>query len=177
MIFKEIIDFSPTGRDSRKQALTNLKLLLRENPFKMFLVYVYKAYINALGGPSVLNLTHDVKRCIADSKMTGGQINVISTGGSTGVVILEQDEKLCQEYLKYVETLFDGSSKDGVSRRSRTGANCFHHRAAFVGLSLTVSFEQGRLLTSPFHEIYALDFEPAAGRREFVMTVVGAAGK
>lgn len=134
---------------------------------------MHKAYLNAKGGPAVFNLSHDVKRCLSDAKAKSGQIHVLSTLGTTGVALMENDAELQKEYLAFVQKQFEGASQNKVTRRSRTGASCFHQMAALVGLSLMVSFEGGRLLTSPFHEIIAFDFEPSPGRREFVMTVVG----
>lgn len=135
--------------------------------------FTRKAYLNARGGPAVLVLTHDVKRCLDESKARKGQINILSTQGTTSVTLMENDRELQREYLQYIQGQFQGASRQGLSRRSRTGANCYHHMAAMVGLSLTLAFENGRLLMSPFHEILALDFEPRAGRREFVLTLLG----
>jgi len=140
-------------------------------------VYVHKAYINARGGTAIHNLTHDVKRCIEESQISAGQLNVLSTRGTCGVILLEKDEDIQKELLAYLDGQFAESSQDDVGRRSHTGANCFHHRATLVGLSLTLSFEQGRLLSSPFQEVYAIDFDPKPGRREFIITAVGSAAK
>ena len=51
--------------------------------------YTHKAYLNAKGGPAVMLLTHDVKRCINDSKAKSGQVTIISTSGTTAVCLLE----------------------------------------------------------------------------------------
>lgn len=135
--------------------------------------YLHKAYLNARGGPSVLNLSHDVKRCLSDSQAKSGVIQILSTQGTTGVILMENDAELQKESLSYFQKQFEASSGNKVARKSRTGANCFHHMAALVGLSLTISFDGGRLLASPFHEILAFDFEPSPGRREFIITVIG----
>lgn len=86
---------------------------------------------------------------------------------------MENDAALQKEFLQYVQKQFEGSSQDKVGRKSRTGPNHCHLMAALVGLSVTISFDQGRLLISPFHDILAFDFEPNSGRREFQITIVG----
>ncbi|MBF0104771.1 MAG: YjbQ family protein [Deltaproteobacteria bacterium] len=136
-------------------------------------MFSQKAYLNAKGSPAVLNLTHDVKRCLGDSKIKSGLVHIISTQGTTAVMTMENDPELQKEYLHHIQAQFESADKTKLSRRSHTGANCFHHMAATVGLSLTLAFDQGRLLTSPFHDIIALDFDPSPGRREFVISVMG----
>ena len=135
--------------------------------------YTHKAYLNARGGPSVLTLTHDAKRCIADANAKAGFIHIISTCGTTGVKLMENDTKLHQEYLDSVQKMFAENDGSQVARRSGTGANKFQLMAAQCGLEITVPFEAGRLNSSPFQEILAFDFEPKSGRREFIMTIVG----
>ncbi|MBU0506399.1 MAG: YjbQ family protein [bacterium] len=135
--------------------------------------YTHKAYLNSRGGPTVLTLTHDAKRCLADSKAKSGLLHIISSYGTIGVKLMENDAKLHQAYLDSVQKMFAQSDESKTSRRSGTGANKFHLMAAQCGLEITVPFEAGRLNSSPFHEILAFDFEPKAGRREFVITIVG----
>ena len=121
-------------------------------------------------------LTHDVKRCINDSKAKSGQVTIISTSGTTAVCLLENDATLQNEYLKHLCAQFDASSLESPARRSHTGANKFHLMAAAAGINLTLAFDGGKLLSSPFHEVVVLDFEPKSGRREFVISVVGEGG-
>lgn len=129
--------------------------------------------MNARGGPAVLILSHDVKRCLSDSQAKGGYIHIMSSQGTTAVTLMENDAELQKEYLSYIEKQFEASSRDKVARKSRTGPNCYHHMASLIGLGLTVGIDGGRLLTSPFHDVLAFDFEPTPGRREFVITIVG----
>lgn len=125
----------------------------------------------------MLALSHDVKRAIADSKAGSGLAHVLSTQGTTGLMILENDPTLHKAAFDNMVRLFpdEPAGAKPVSRRSFTGANCFHLRASAAGLSVIVPFESGRLLMSPFHEIVVFDFEPKSGRREFIISVLGGA--
>lgn len=123
-------------------------------------------------------LSHDVKRAVADSKTVSGLAHVLSTQGTTGLMILENDPALHKSAFDHMAQQFpdEPTNAKPVSRRSFTGANCYHLRASVAGLSVVVPFESGKLLMSPFHEIVVFDFEPKAGRREFIISVLGGAG-
>mgnify|MGYP003980358853 CR=1 FL=1 len=100
--------------------------------------YSSKAYLNARGGPSVLVLSHDVKRCISDSQVTSGQLNIVSTQATTGVALFENDAKIHEAWLEYAQKQFAEANEDKVSRRSGAGATKFHLMAALTGISLTL---------------------------------------
>lgn len=135
--------------------------------------YTQKAYLNSKGGPAVLGLTHDVKRAITDAKVKKGHIQVLSMQGTSGLVLIENDPGLQKELLDDLSKQFEKPGALDPKRKSHTGANCFHKMAASAGLTLSLTFDNGQLLTSPFHEIVVLDFEPKPGRREFLITILG----
>lgn len=138
------------------------------------MLYTLKAYINATGKPKAYLLTHDIKRALSDSKSQSGLVHILSSQATTSVVVMEKDELLQQEALTHAEEFFQKASNQSVSRRSFTGPNKYHLMAGLTGLSLTLPFSEGRLLSSPFHEVFALDYEPKPGRREFIISVMGA---
>lgn len=139
-------------------------------------MHIHKAYLNAKGAGQILSLNHDVKRALTDSKLKQGLVSILSTQATTAVTLIEADAELQKMYVEHIQKQIDETvSKNILPKRSHTGANGFHLRAALVGLSLTASFDQGRLLVSPFHDIIAIDFEPKPGRREFIISVLGGA--
>ncbi len=135
--------------------------------------FTHRAYLNAKGGGSILVLTHDVKRALTDSTIKKGLISIVSMGATTGVALMENDAAVWQERLKLLQKQFADVPNDKVARRSGLGGAQSQLMAAAVGLNVTLSFNDVRLIVSPFHEIVALDFEPKPGRREFVISIQG----
>ena len=48
-----------------------------------------------------------------------------------------------------------------------------HVRAAFIGPSLTVPFEKGRLLLGTWQQIVLLDFDNGPRRRKILLQILG----
>jgi len=135
--------------------------------------FTSKAYLNS-GGQQILNLTHDVKRCLLDSTAVSGHINIVSPRATVGIALMENDAAVQKALLDSIINQFSGDEgEEKVARRSGAGAGLYHLMAGMCGLSLTVPFDSGKLISSPFHEIVALDFEKESGRREFILSVVG----
>lgn len=139
--------------------------------------YLHRAYFNARGDHAPLIITHDVKRGLADSKISRGHVNVLSTQGTVAVTLIENDVKIQKALIELIQKQFEGGLDDKGARRSGTGASNFHLMAQQVGLSVVLPVSDGKLLSSPFHDIVALDFEPKPGRREFLITISGDGGE
>lgn len=130
-----------------------------------------KTYINATGEARAYLLSSDVKQALREAKAQKGLVNVLSVQATTAISILEGDGEIAQKFVLSLYHQFQGLPDETVSRRSFTGADKYHLMAAMAGLDVTLAFEQDRLLTSLQNEVYALDFEPKPGRREFVISV------
>lgn len=139
--------------------------------------YLHKAYLNSRGGHAPLIITHDVKRSLADSKILNGHVGILSTLGTVAVTLIENDPLIQKALIELVQKQFEGGLEDKVARRSGTGALNYHLMAQKIGLNVVLPVGDGKLLSSPFHDIVALDFEPKPGRREFVITISGDGGE
>lgn len=141
----------------------------------MFLIK--KAYANAKGKPEFYLLSHDIKRVLSETKSGSGLVTIVSAQGTTGLGIYENDPELLSQLMEYVTGEFASFSETKKPRRSGTGPDKFHLMASYFGGSITIPFEQGRLLTSFQQEVFAFDFDPKPGRREFIITAQVAGGQ
>lgn len=141
--------------------------------FKILVMfYTTRAYVNSQGKGKVHNLNHDIKRALMDAKATQGLLNIVSIQATVGLKLIESDIKIQEDYFKRVYSKYKDLPMDKTNRRSYTGPAPFHYMAADLNLSLTLPIAQGRLASSAFHDIIAFDFEPGAGRREFIISVL-----
>lgn len=136
---------------------------------------MHRAYFNSDGKGRIHLLTHDVKRALIDAKAKNGIITITSNLATIGVLTGENDKTLQEEYFKQCYGAFHELEEKSVNRRSRSSPDKYHFMAMSVGTSLTLAFQQGKLLLSPFQDVLAFDFELSPGRREFMMAVMGAA--
>lgn len=133
---------------------------------------IYRAYWTATGSLKSYVLTHDVKKALATQTGKSGLVHVVSMGATTAVGLFENDPEILGPLQQSIFALFQSHIKPATSRRSGLSGPAYHLMAGFMRLAVTVPFENGKLLTSPFQDVMALDFEPKPGRREFVITIV-----
>ncbi len=133
---------------------------------------IYRAYLTANGGLKSYVLTHDVKKALATQTGKSGLAHIVSMGATTAVGLFENDPEVLAPLQQSIFALFQAHIKPAANRRSGLSAPAYHQMAGLMRLEVTVPFENGKLLTSPFQDVMALDFEPKPGRREFIITIV-----
>lgn len=135
--------------------------------------HLHRAYFNSDGKGRIHLLNHDVKRALVDSKAKNGMVTITSNLGSVAVLHCENDKNLQEDYFRKCFLKYSESDEKSVNRRSRSSPDKYHFMALEIGLTLTLGFQLGKLILSPFQDIVAFDFETAPGRREFLISVLG----
>jgi len=143
------------------------------------MIFLRNYYVNTTQKTDVLVVTHDVKRAVREANVPSGVVHILIPGATAGIAILEGDPKIYEEYKNWVEAQIPSSGGARPVRRSGSGRNDAHIRAALVGTSLSIPLQDGKLMLGAWQEVVLFDFDDSkVGRREFTIQVMGeAAGK
>ncbi|MCC7344282.1 MAG: YjbQ family protein [Deltaproteobacteria bacterium] len=138
------------------------------------MIFLRNYYVNTTVKTDVLLITHDVKRAVRESGVPSGLVTVLIPGATAGVAILENDPKIHEELKKWVETQIPAETGPRPNRRSGTGRNDAHLRAALIGLSLSIPLQDGKLMLGAWQEVVLFDFDDnKVARREITIQVMG----
>jgi secondary thiamine-phosphate synthase enzyme len=141
------------------------------------MIFLRNYYVNSTAKTDILLITHDVKRAIRESEIQDGVLSVLIPGGTAGVAILENDPKIYEEYKNWVEAQIPAQGGPRPSRKSGSGRNDAHLRAALVGVSAVLPVMTGKLMLGAWQEVVLFDFDDKVGRREITIQIVGEASK
>lgn len=133
---------------------------------------IYRAYLTASGRLQSYVLTHDVKKALQSFSGKTGVVQLLSVQSTTALLVAENDPSILAPFLQYAFSQFQAQIQPQTARRSGLSGPAYHQMAALSGLTLSLPFENGKLLTSPHQDVMTLDYEPKPGRREFIITVV-----
>lgn len=136
-------------------------------------VTLLNVYLNTTKGIDILNVTVDVKRGLRESQVVNGLVTVMVPGSTAGVVILENDRAVQEEYKKLIASFVGDPTGERPARRSGSGHNEAHLRAAFLPRSVTIPVKDGKLLLGPWQEVLVFDFDDKVGRLEVCIHVMG----
>ncbi len=130
-------------------------------------------YVNVTANVDTLVISHDIKRAIRESNVLNGLVTVFIPGATAGIIILENDPKIYEGYRLWIEKQIPLSKSPRPSRRSGSGCNEAHLRAALIGGSLNIPLQDGKLMLGAWQEVVLFDFDDKIGRREITIQILG----
>jgi secondary thiamine-phosphate synthase enzyme len=120
---------------------------------------------------------HDITRLVAEAIASAGLDSGIATvfivGSTAGITTIEFEPGAVADFNRLFEELAprDGRYEHHLRWGDDNGSS--HVRAALLGPSLTIPFEQGMLTLGTWQQIMLLEFDTRARRRELVVQMVG----
>ncbi len=138
------------------------------------MIFLRNYYVNTTAKVDVLLITHDVKRAVRESGIQTGLITILIPGGTAGVALLENDPKIHEDLKKWVETQVPADPGPRPSRRSGSGRNDAHLRAALIGVSVGIPLMDGKVMLGAWQEVVLYDFDDSkVTRREITIHIIG----
>jgi secondary thiamine-phosphate synthase enzyme len=129
--------------------------------------------IETKGNTQVLDITHEVKRQILESGLTSGIAVVFVAGSTAGVTTIEYESGVINDLAAAIERLVPMSIHYDHDARWQDGNGYAHVRAALLGSSLTVPFQNKRVILGTWQQIVLLDFDNRPRSRDIVVQLIG----
>lgn len=133
-----------------------------------------KYYVDTTDVVDCVPITHEVHYAIRDAGIVQGTVTVAVPAPEASLLVGEAvpavREALLQAAARWTAELPSDGAKDAKQRPVNVAARV---QSALLGRSVTLPFDQGRVLLDPYSDVLLLDFELKRQRREVVMTVCG----
>jgi secondary thiamine-phosphate synthase enzyme len=121
----------------------------------------------------LINLTDNLKQILKDTTFQIGNMTVFVSGSTAGITTLEYEPGLVRDVGEFYEKL--APSNQHYHHDDTWGdANGFSHiRATFTGQSLTIPFEDGKLLLGTGQQVVLAEFDNRPRKREITVQIIG----
>ena len=130
-------------------------------------------HISTRGHGDVLDVTAQVARIIAESRIQQGIVNIAGVGSTLGITTLEFEPGCVSDLQRALEKIAPANSDYAHNARWGDNNGYAHLRSALVGTSRAFPVSEGRLLIGTWQQIVLCDFDDRARDRQVVVTVVG----
>jgi secondary thiamine-phosphate synthase enzyme len=121
----------------------------------------------------LINITDDIKKMLKDTTFQIGNMTVFVAGSTAGITTLEYEPGLVRDVGEFYEKLAP-SSRHYYHDDAWGDANGFSHiRATFTGQSLTIPFEDGKLLLGIWQQVVLAEFDNRPRKREITVQIIG----
>jgi secondary thiamine-phosphate synthase enzyme len=125
------------------------------------------------GRDQVVDLTGEVKKVIADSKIKNGLATVFVPGSTASVTTIEYEPGLIADIKELGERIAPSGKAYAHDETWGDGNGYSHLRASTIGPSLSVPIEKGQLTLGTWQQIVLIDHDVRPRTREVIVQVIG----
>lgn len=132
-----------------------------------------KIRFSTRGNVDIINLTERVVRNLEETGLAKGVINIFVPGATAGITTMEYEPGLVEDFPQVIEQLVP-EKKSYLHNETHPDRNAHSHlRAALLGPSLAVPFENGKLILGTWQQIILVDFDNRPRKREVTLQIIG----
>jgi secondary thiamine-phosphate synthase enzyme len=129
--------------------------------------------LSTKGAGDLIDITRQITDAVQRARLQTGNITIFVVGSTAGITTFEYEPGLIRDMQEFYEKLAP-STRSYHHDETWGDANGFSHmRAMFTGPSLTVPFEQGRLLLGTWQQVVLAEFDNRPRNREIVLQIMG----
>ncbi|MGD0199839.1 MAG: secondary thiamine-phosphate synthase enzyme YjbQ [Bryobacteraceae bacterium] len=129
--------------------------------------------ISTRGRCHVLDITPQVGRIVAESKIRQGLANVSGQGSTVGVTTIEYEPGAVSDLARALEKIAPSNSDYAHNARWGDDNGFAHLRSALLGTSQTFPVDAGALGLGTWQQVVFCDFDDRPRQRQITVTVIG----
>jgi secondary thiamine-phosphate synthase enzyme len=129
--------------------------------------------ISTRGHCDVLDVTANVARIVAASKVQTGIVNVSGVGSTLGITTLEFEPGCVADLQCALEKVAPSTTNYAHNARWGDENGYAHLRSALMGTAKSYPVAEGRIRIGTWQQIVLCDFDDRPRERRVVVTVVG----
>ena len=137
------------------------------------MVVTKKISLESKGHGEIIDITPEVQKQLAESKMNEGTVTLFITGSTAGITTIEHEPGLLADFKDMWERIAPKDIPYEHDKAWHDGNGHSHCRASLLGASLVVPFSGKSLALGTWQRIVVVDFDNKARSRQIVVQVMG----
>jgi secondary thiamine-phosphate synthase enzyme len=137
------------------------------------LVQSRRLRIKTGGNCDIIDITRQVAEGIDDSGVNSGIVTIFAVGSTAGVCTIEPESGLLSDFKAMWDRIIPVGLGYQHDRAWGEGNGHSHLRASVVSPSLTVPFNDKRMVLGTWQQIVYVDFDNRPRSREIVLQIMG----
>jgi secondary thiamine-phosphate synthase enzyme len=125
------------------------------------------------GDADIVELTDRVAELVTETGLAAGLATVFVPGATGGVTTLEHEPGVVHDFQQLFDFIAPVDRPYRHNERLVDSNGHSHVRAALLGPSITIPFEEGRLLLGEWQQIVFVDFDEVPRDRHLVINILG----
>jgi secondary thiamine-phosphate synthase enzyme len=136
-------------------------------------ILTHRISLQTKGAGDLIDITDQIVRILKSTKLKTGQVTVFNIGSTAAITTFEYEPGMIIDMKELYEKIIP-SGKHYHHDNTWGDANGFSHlRAALQGPSLTIPFEDGKLLLGTWQQVVLAEFDNKPRNRQIVIQILG----
>ena len=129
--------------------------------------------LQSKGQCDIIDITPQVEQELAGADINTGVVTIFVAGSTAGITTIEYEPGLISDLQNMWQRLIPQNVPYAHDRRWGDGNGYSHTRAALLGASLVVPFNDKRLALGTWQQIVLVDFDNRSRSREIILQIMG----
>lgn len=125
------------------------------------------------GENDIIDLTDKIQNIVLSSKLKNGLVNIFVPGSTGAITTMEYEPGLIKDLSRALARIAPSNIEYDHHKRWGDDNGRSHVKASIVGSSLTIPFENGKLLCGTWQQIVFLELDTRPRNRRVIVTVLG----
>ena len=125
------------------------------------------------GDTDIMDITTNVQGELDGVKFNDGIVTVFIPGSTAGVTTIEHEPGLISDFKNMINRLVPQNVKYAHDMRWHDGNGHAHIRASIIGPSISVPFNNKKLLLGSWQQIVVIDFDNHPRSRKIILQIIG----
>lgn len=125
------------------------------------------------GETDIIDITTEIQGELSDAKVKSGIVVLFIPGSTGGLITIEHEPGLISDFKKAMGKLVPQELEYAHNLRWHDGNGHSHIRSSVIGSSLTIPFQNKKLLLGTWQQIALVDFDLHPRSRKLIMQIIG----
>ena len=132
-----------------------------------------KLHLSTKGFNDIVDITPMLRSFIEETTLNNGHVLVFVIGSTGGLTTIEYEPGLIQDVPEMLEKIAPMRARYHHDDTWHDGNGYAHLRAALVGPSLTIPFQEGRMQLGTWQQVVFIDFDNRSRQRTLHIQIYG----
>lgn len=132
-----------------------------------------KLNFSTRGEVDILNITDEVAGAVAETNLRNGIVTVFVPGSTGALTTIEYEPGLLRDLPTMLERVAPRGIEYEHEKRWHDGNGHSHVRAALLGPSITIPFEESRLTLGTWQQLVFVELDVRKRSRELILQIIG----
>lgn len=129
--------------------------------------------VKSKGENDIIDITQETSEAVQETQINNGVVTLFVSGSTGALTTIEYEPGLLVDFPKMLDRVAPKNIEYGHERMWHDGNGHSHVKASLLGPSITIPFQDKKLLLGTWQQIVFIELDTRSRNRNLVLQIVG----